>query len=59
LEAQSVTTPTGERFEFEFNPGLRHRLLNGLDDIGVSLQYADDIKAFEARSRERSPWLFR
>jgi len=59
LEAQSVTTPSGERFEFEFNPGLRHRLLNGLDDIGVTLQYADDIKAFEARSRERSPWLFR
>lgn len=58
LAAQQVTTPGGESFSFDFNPGLKERLLNGLDDIGVSLQYADDIKAYEARRQAQAPWLF-
>ena len=36
----------------------KHCLLNGLDDIGLTLQDADDIKAYEANRREASPWLF-
>ncbi|MGR8919439.1 MAG: 3-isopropylmalate dehydratase small subunit, partial [Gammaproteobacteria bacterium] len=40
------------------NPGLKERLLTGLDDIGVTLQYADDIRAYEARRQQEAPWLF-
>jgi len=58
LEQQVVETTAGERFPFEFNPGLRHRLLNGLDDIGVTLQSADAIRAYEARRAQEAPWLF-
>ena len=58
LEAQTVTAPTGEAFAFDFNAGLRHRLLHGLDEIGVTLQYANDIRAYEARWRPQAPWLF-
>jgi len=59
LAAQTVITPTGEVFAFEFNPGLKDRLLNGLDDIGMTLQfYADDIKAYETKRRDEAPWLF-
>ena len=59
LEEQVVRIPEGESFAFEFNPGLRHRLLNGLDDIGVSLQSADAIRAYEKRRQAEAPWLFR
>ncbi len=58
LEGQTVTTPSGEVFTFDFDAGLRQRLLEGLDDIGVTLRYADDIRAYEARRREEAPWLF-
>jgi 3-isopropylmalate/(R)-2-methylmalate dehydratase small subunit len=59
LAAQTVTTPEGEVYTFDFNPGLKHRLLNGLDDIGVTLQSADVIRAYEERRRREAPWLFR
>ncbi|MGR8947341.1 MAG: 3-isopropylmalate dehydratase small subunit [Gammaproteobacteria bacterium] len=58
LVEQVVSTPSGERFEFEFNPGLRDRLINGLDDIGVTLESADAIRAYEAKRRAAAPWLF-
>ena len=58
LVAQSVTTPGGEVFNFDFNAGLKDRLLSGLDDIGASLAYADDIKAYEQRRQAEAPWLF-
>ena len=58
LDRQTVTTPAGECFEFTFDAGLKHRLLHGLDDIGVSLQYADDIKAYEQRRQAEAPLLF-
>ena len=59
LAAQTVVTPAGEVFTFEFNAGLKDRLLNGLDDIGMTLQfYADDIKAYETARRAAAPWLF-
>jgi 3-isopropylmalate/(R)-2-methylmalate dehydratase small subunit len=51
LEALTVTTPTGKVLPFEFDPSTRYRLLNGLDDIGITLQHADEIAAYEtARS---------
>jgi 3-isopropylmalate/(R)-2-methylmalate dehydratase small subunit len=58
LTAQTITTPDGEVFEFAINAGLRHRLLNGLDDIEVTLQSADAIGIYEMRRRKEAPWLF-
>jgi 3-isopropylmalate/(R)-2-methylmalate dehydratase small subunit len=58
LEDQSVTTPSGESFFFDIDPFRKHSLLNGLDEIGLTLQHADKIKAFEARHRAARPWLF-
>ena len=58
LEAQTVTEPGGTVYTFEFEPSLKHRLIEGLDDIGVTLQWADDIRAYEQQRRERAPWLF-
>jgi len=58
LEAQTVTTPGGEGFRFDIDPFAKHCLLNGLDEIGMTLQHADKIRAFEAQQRERQPWLF-
>ena len=42
---------------FDVDPFRRHCLLNGLDDIGLTLQHADEIRAFEARRMEEMPWL--
>jgi 3-isopropylmalate/(R)-2-methylmalate dehydratase small subunit len=58
LEQQVVRTPSGEEIAFEVDAFRRHCLLNGLDDIGLTLESADEIRAFEARWREQSPWLF-
>jgi 3-isopropylmalate/(R)-2-methylmalate dehydratase small subunit len=58
LERQTVTTPGGESFKFVIDPFAKHCLVNGLDEIGLTLQHAERIKAFEAQHRERQPWLF-
>jgi 3-isopropylmalate/(R)-2-methylmalate dehydratase small subunit len=58
LAAQTVTTPGGEAIPFEVDPARKRRLLEGLDDIGLTLEYADAIRAYEARRREEAPWLF-
>ncbi len=58
LEAQTVTTPGGEVISFEVDPFRKHCLLNGLDDIGLTLQHTDDIRAYETRRRQEAPWLF-
>ncbi|WP_126456066.1 3-isopropylmalate dehydratase small subunit [Sulfuriflexus mobilis] len=58
LEAQTVTTPSGESIAFEVDAFRKHCLLNGLDDIGLTLQNTDDIKAYEARRKQETPWLF-
>ena len=58
LDAQTVTLPGGNSIEFEVDGFRRHCLLNGLDEIGLTLQHADDIKAYESRRREQAPWLF-
>jgi 3-isopropylmalate/(R)-2-methylmalate dehydratase small subunit len=59
LAAQTVTTPGGQVFKFDFKADLKERLLHGLDDIGISLKYAADIKAYEAKKQAEAPWLFR
>ena len=58
LAAQTLTTPGGEVIAFEVDAFRKHRLLNGLDDIGLTLQHVDEIKAYEARRRCEAPWLF-
>ncbi len=58
LEAQSITTPTGRSTPFEVDPFRKHCLLNGLDDIGLTLQKIDEIETFEARHRQEAPWAF-
>lgn len=58
LPEQSVTTPTGERYGFEITEHRKHCLLNGLDEIGLTLEHAEAIKAFEEKHRAARPWLF-
>jgi len=58
LAAQTVTTPTHEVIPFEVDGERKHRLLNGLDDIGLTLQHTDEIKAYEARRKVEAAWLF-
>lgn len=58
LEGQSVTMPGGESFFFDVDPFRKHSLLNGLDEIGLTLQHAGKIRAFEEKHRAMQPWLF-
>lgn len=58
LQQQTVTTPKGEVFYFDITEHRKHCLLNGLDEIGLTLQYANDIKAYEAQRKSNQPWLF-
>ena len=58
LDQQTVTKPNGEVLRFEVDEFRKYCLLNGLDDIGLTLQHADDIRAYEARRKQQAPWLF-
>ena len=58
LAAQTVTRPDGKQYSFEVDAFRKHCLLNGLDDIGLTLQDAEAIKAFEGKHQQSSPWLF-
>jgi len=58
LEAQKVTAPSGWSFTFDITPHRKHCLLNGLDEIGLTLVHAEEIKAFETRHKAAQPWLF-
>ena len=58
LEKQVVVTPDGAEMTFEVDAFRKHCLLNGLDDIGLTLQSATDIQAYETRRRQEAPWLF-
>ena len=58
LQRQVVVRPNGEEIPFEIDPLRRHLLLNGLDDIGQTMQQAAAIDTFEARQRAAQPWLY-
>ncbi|MBU2885078.1 3-isopropylmalate dehydratase small subunit [Gilvimarinus agarilyticus] len=58
LANQQVVTPGGDVFTFEVDEFRKHCLINGLDDIGLTLEQADAIKAYEAERRQTAPWLF-
>ncbi len=57
LESQTITGPDGGSIAFEIDPHLKRCLLEGLDDIGLTLEKGDAIEAFEARRRLATPWL--
>lgn len=58
LESQAITTPQGQQYGFDVDAFRKHCLLNGLDDIGLTLQHVDDIKIFEGKHKAAQPWLF-
>ncbi len=58
LAEQTLTTPRGETFTFDITEHRKHCLLNGLDEIGLTLQHADEIRDFEEKRRQSQPWLF-
>jgi 3-isopropylmalate/(R)-2-methylmalate dehydratase small subunit len=58
LEQQQVIPESGEPLSFEIDEFRKHCLLNGLDEIGLTLNEADTIRAYEARRAEREPWIF-
>jgi len=57
LETQTVTTPFQDRFEFEIDPFRKHCLLNGVDEIGLTLQSSDAISTYETKIAASQPWL--
>ncbi len=57
LEAQTVTTSDGESIAFEVDAFKKHCLLNGLDDIGLSLEKVSSIDAFEEKASQARPWV--
>lgn len=59
LQTQTITTPNGRSITFSVDENRRYRLLNGLDDIALSLMHADKIKAYETERSKRAPWLFK
>jgi len=58
LPNQKVQSPKGLEFIFEIDPFVKHRLLNGLDDIGWTLQFQSQIEKFEASYQKQAPWMF-
>lgn len=58
LANQVINTPEGGSIAFEVDPFRKHCLLEGLDDIGITLKDADAIKAFEAKHEAAAPWVF-
>ncbi len=57
LEKQEIKGPDGGTVHFDVDPFRKHCLLNGLDDIGLTMEKASDIDAFEAKQKEAQPWL--
>ena len=58
LPAQTVTAPNAAPMNFEINPTLKANLVNGWDEIGLTLRHADEIKAYEERRKKTEPWIF-
>jgi len=58
LPAQTVTAAGEKPMKFEINETLKHNLVNGLDEIGLTLRHSDDIKAYEEKRKKTEPWIF-
>src|SRR5690606_13868821 len=59
LESQTVTTPFQDRWHFEMDPFRKHCLVEGKDDVDITLESASAIEGYEARQREAQPWVAR
>jgi 3-isopropylmalate/(R)-2-methylmalate dehydratase small subunit len=57
LESETITKPSGETLSFQADSFQKHCLVNGLNEIDLSLEFADEVEAFETRHRQRLPWL--
>ena len=58
LHNQSITLPDGSVWAFDVEPFRKHCLVNGLDDIGLTLQHEDLIREYETKRKLEAPWLF-
>ncbi|OUR63518.1 3-isopropylmalate dehydratase small subunit [Methylophaga sp. 42_25_T18] len=58
LAEQTITFANGDTASFDIDEFKKHSLLNGLDDIGLTLQHTDDIEAYEQKRKQQAPWLF-
>ncbi|MEN8133872.1 MAG: 3-isopropylmalate dehydratase small subunit [Pseudomonadota bacterium] len=58
LQVQELSTPGGDIFRFDIDPFRKHCLIQGLDEIDLTLEHAEEIHAFESRWKDRAPWLF-
>jgi 3-isopropylmalate/(R)-2-methylmalate dehydratase small subunit len=58
LEQQTINAPNGKVYKFDVEAFRKHCLLNGLDDIGLTLKHVDEINAYEEKHRATQPWLF-
>ncbi|NOZ38402.1 MAG: 3-isopropylmalate dehydratase small subunit [Gammaproteobacteria bacterium] len=58
LDTQIIRKPDGSEISFDVDAFRKYCLLNGLDDIGMTLQHTDDIRAYEARRKQEAQWLF-
>ena len=58
LDKLEITAPDGSVTTFELDPTRRHNMLNGLDDIALTLEHLDKIKTFEAKQQAEQPWLY-
>ena len=58
LAGQTVTTPSGQAMRFQVDASRRESLLNGWDEIGLTLRHSGDIKAYEERRKRTEPWIF-
>ena len=59
LQDQEITRPDGSKVSFEVDPFKKHCLLNGLDDIGLTMQKVEKIDKFEGKQKAATPWLYR
>jgi 3-isopropylmalate/(R)-2-methylmalate dehydratase small subunit len=57
LQEQTITSPSGKRYRFEIDPRRRAGLLKGLDEVSLTLQRDDEIRAFQAADRAARPWI--
>jgi 3-isopropylmalate/(R)-2-methylmalate dehydratase small subunit len=58
LQKQEITRPDGTVIKFDIDPFKKHCLLNGLDDIGLTMQKEKKIESFESKNKAEQPWLY-
>jgi 3-isopropylmalate/(R)-2-methylmalate dehydratase small subunit len=58
LPAQNVVTPGGDAMHFDIDASMKESLVNGWDEIGLTLRHSDEIKAYEERRKRSEPWIF-